>query len=149
MPASRFPNLLALPLLTALFACYLTGDPGTGLSTGPGTTDSTAAAAVVAVSGDNQTGPINTALPDPLVVRVTTAEGDSLESVVVVWTVTQGGGALSLDSSSTDVTGLAQVTLTLGPGGINRVRATVSGTSLSVDFTATATVGGVASGDNP
>jgi hypothetical protein len=105
---------------------------------------------VSVASGDNQTAPFGTALPAPLVVRVADAAGDSLEDVFVDWAVTQGGGSLSVASSSTNVSGLAQVSLTLGPGGTNGVRATVRNTTLTADFTATATTaGGATAGRRP
>jgi hypothetical protein len=142
MPPLRTIAILAAASLAASLGCILTDESTTGVSSGPGGGPDTTAAAVSVVSGDNQTGPFGTALPDPLVVRVTSAAGDSLEGVLVDWTVTEGGGSLSLPSSSTDTAGLAQVSLTLGPGGTNRVRATVRNTTLTADFTATATVTG-------
>ena len=140
MSPSRSTTMLAAASLTAVLACVPFGESTTGISSGPpGTADTTGAAAVAVVSGNNQTAPFGTALPDPLVIRVTNTAGDSVEDVLVDWAVTQGGGSLSALSSSTDASGLAQVSLTLGPGGTNRVQATVRSTSLTADFTATAT----------
>jgi hypothetical protein len=144
MPSLRSTAILAAASLAAVLACVPTAEFTTGVPSGlPGSDDTTGVAAAVAVvSGNNQTAPFSTALPDPLVVRVTNAAGDSLEDVFVDWTVTEGGGSLSVLSSSTDVSGLAQVSLTLGPGSTNRVRATVRNTTFTADFTATATAAG-------
>ena len=145
MSPSRPTAIFAAASLAAVLACVPFGESTTGISSGPpGTADTTGAAAVAVVSGNNQTAPFGTALPDPLVVRVTNTAGDSVEDVLVDWAVTQGGGSLSALSSSTDASGLAQVSLTLGPGGTNRVQATVRNTSLTADFTATATAASTA-----
>lgn len=140
MSRSRTTAILSLVALAVALGCAPAGDFTIGTFSGPGT-DDTAAAAVAVVSGDNQTGTFGTALPDPLVVRVTNSTGDSLNGVPVDWSVTAGGGAVSRTSTTTDAQGQAQVTLTLGPGGINTVQATVRNTSLTASFTATATSG--------
>lgn len=74
------------------------------------------------VSGNNQTGVVNAPLPKPLVVSVTPATPD----VTVNWEVS--GGAIPSATSTPTVSGLAQITLTLGPTpGPVTVRASVSG----------------------
>jgi hypothetical protein len=91
------------------------------------------------LSGNNQYARHGTTLPDPLVVKVKTAEGAGVPGVAVTFTPTQGGGVVSTTSEVTDGTGRASTQLTLGTSnGINRVMAKVdSDPSLWVDFSAT------------
>ena len=79
------------------------------------------------VSGDNQAGTPGDALADPLVVEVQDAEGDAVDGVTVTFEVTAGGGSLSATTATTNASGRAQTTLTLGgERGINSVQASVS-----------------------
>ncbi|MCD6505518.1 tandem-95 repeat protein [Candidatus Poribacteria bacterium] len=99
------------------------------------------------LSGDEQTGFINTPLPQPLVVLVTDRYGNPVKDVPVTFKVISGGGSLSdvggtISSSdsvdiSTDENGQAKAILTLGPGtgeGKNMVEATITGTNQKVVF---------------
>ena len=91
------------------------------------------------MSGDNQSGPVGSALASPFVVNVLDANDNPVQGTTVDFAVTQGGGALSVVSGVTDATGQAQVTLTLGTtAGQNQATATVTGLS-TVTFTATGT----------
>ena len=91
------------------------------------------------VSGDNQSGPVGSALASPFVVNVLDANDNPVQGTTVDFAVTQGGGALSVASGVTDATGQAQVTLTLGTtAGQNQATATVTGLG-TVTFTATGT----------
>jgi outer membrane lipase/esterase len=95
------------------------------------------------VSGNNQTGVINSTLPTPLVVSVTPPN----PPVTVIWEVT--GGARPSATATPTVNGLAQITLTLGPTpGPVTVRASISGggvgtavTFIVNDATSTAVAG--------
>lgn len=72
------------------------------------------------VSGDSQAvTPINTAFPQPLVVKVTDAQGNGVQGATVNWTTT-GSVTLSATTSVTGADGRAQVTVTAGsvPGAI-------------------------------
>jgi len=103
--------------------------------------------ALTAVSGNGQSGTVAQALPNPLVVKVTDADGVGMPGVNVVWAVTAGGGALSVSASITDVTGSAVCVLTLGAvAGANTVTATVAGLPSipAATFTATGTAGAAA-----
>ena len=91
------------------------------------------------VSGNNQRGDTGTQLTNPLVVEVLDDDDDPVSGVTVTFSVTAGGGSLSDTSVDTNNRGRAQTTLTLGDSpGRNTVRASVSGVSTRVTFTATA-----------
>lgn len=104
--------------------------------------DSTAPASpilssVAIVSGDDQTGVVGQALPQPLVVKVTDRGGAGVKGITVSWTIAAGGGSLSATSTQTDVQGQAQATWTLGvTPGANELEATVAGLT-PVTLTAT------------
>ncbi len=90
------------------------------------------------VSGDGQEGPASTQLDDPLVVSVLDADDAAMAGVVVSFSVTAGGGTLSVTTATTDTNGQARSTLTLGSEpGTNTVKATVEGLE-PITFTATA-----------
>lgn len=112
-------------------------------------------AAVVKVSGDQQTGTVGQALAQPLVVRVNDANGNGIPSLRVNFAITQGDGTLGAAADTTDVNGQAQTTWTLGQSaGAQSMSASATGLAGSpVTFTATATAGPAASvasqaGDN-
>lgn len=88
----------------------------------------TLATGFVKVSGDNQTAvPINTAFPQPLVVKVTDATGGAVQGATVNWT-TSGSVTLSATTSVTGTDGLASVRATAGsvPGAITVTAAVVN-----------------------
>ena len=90
-------------------------------------------------SGDEQQGPAGSALTKPIVVVVLDQNGDPLPGIQVTFAVTAGGGALSVETATTDENGRAATTLTLGPQpGINTVVASVPDLD-PVTFTATGT----------
>lgn len=96
---------------------------------------------VTRVSGDMQTGTVGATLPQPLVVRVADAHGNPTPGVVVTFTVTSGGGAVTTASAATDAQGLASTTQVLGrQPGSHVVTATATGLP-PVGFTATAQAG--------
>ena len=94
--------------------------------------------ALIAVSGDGQTGAVETRLAAPLVVAVVQAGGTPVPGVPVTFTVTTGQGTLAPGQPVlTDAQGRAAVTLTLGTqAGKNRVTATAPGLA-PVTFTVT------------
>ena len=67
------------------------------------------------VSGNSQTGVQGQSLASPLTVLVTDANSNPVSGVTVTFTVTGGGGTLSTGSVTTNSSGLASSTLTLGP----------------------------------
>ena len=97
------------------------------------------ATTVVEISGDDQSSQVSTALDAPFVVEVRDQNGDALSGITVAFAVTAGGGSLSASSVTTNASGRAESTLTLGSTvGTNTVTATVSGIT-AISFTATGT----------
>ena len=93
------------------------------------------------ISGDNQTGELNSTLANPFVVRVEDQRGNPFEGVPVTFSVTTGGGVLSVENVNTDANGLAETTLTLGESaGTN----TVEVTAAEIDAPQTFTAGNIA-----
>ncbi|MEZ0228266.1 MAG: Ig-like domain-containing protein, partial [Planctomycetota bacterium] len=92
-------------------------------------------------SGNNQSAPAGSILPNPLVLTAVDVNGKGVAGVAISWTVTAGGGALSSVIATTDVNGVASARLTLGAaGGNNTVSASAPGLT-AVGFTATGVLG--------
>jgi hypothetical protein len=91
------------------------------------------------LTGDEQSGQVSEALPDPLVVRVLDQTGRPIAGVNVSW-VAQGGGSVSPETVPTDAAGLASAVRVLGEtAGEQTTTAEVSGLQGSpVRFTSTA-----------
>jgi hypothetical protein len=117
----------------------------TGLTGSPVTFTATGAAnpptQIALVSGNAQTGSVSTALPAPLVVKVSDASNAAVAGVTVNWAVTGGGGQVSAATSVSNASGQAQITWTLGATvGAQTATATVVGlTGSPVTFSATGT----------
>ena len=74
------------------------------------------------VSGDGQQGAVASALAAPFVVSVRDEHGDPFPDMPVLFTVTDGGGAVSATAARADTSGNAATTLTLGrEAGMNTV----------------------------
>ncbi|MDZ7362854.1 MAG: Ig-like domain-containing protein [candidate division KSB1 bacterium] len=101
-----------------------------------------AAAQINMVSGQAQTGNVNTALPKTLAVNVLDKFNNGVPNHPVDFVIEAGNGRLLRQSPIlTDSTGVASVTYVLGPTpGENRIRAASSGLANSpITFVATAT----------
>ena len=97
---------------------------------------------LVVAAGDGQVGTVAAGLTEPLTVRVEDTSGQPVSGVSVSWSVVAGGGTLSSVASSSDASGLAAVSYTMGTtAGTQRVRATIAGTSTTATFTVTARAG--------
>lgn len=96
---------------------------------------------IAPMSGDGQTAPVGTPLPQPLVVRLEDSFGNGVAGAVVQWQA--ANGAVSQRTVTTAEDGRASVIWTLGPAmGSQSVTATFSGAAGSpTTFTATATPG--------
>jgi hypothetical protein len=94
---------------------------------------------LVEASGNEQTGPVNSALADSLVVRATDALGNPVSGVEVTWTVS-GGGSIDPATVVTGADGLAAAERVLGPtAGAQSAQALVQDfTGSPVTFTHTA-----------
>ena len=80
------------------------------------------------ITGDKQQGLVGSALANPFVVEVRGRSGEPFLDAQVTFTVTSGGGTLSVTSVTTDGNGRAESTLTLGPNpGTNTVAVSVKG----------------------
>ncbi len=98
------------------------------------------------VTGDAQAGIVGSALPLPLVVKVTDELGRAVVNQNVTFTVESGGGQVAPGSSATGSDGRASATWTLGPNaGPQQVQAQAVGggapDNLVVAFGATAVAG--------
>ena len=89
--------------------------------------------------GNNQSGPVSAALANPLQVSVKDAFGNGVSGATVNWAVTAGGGSVTPASSTSDGSGTASTSLTLGPAtGANTATAVSTAlTGSPVTFTAT------------
>ena len=74
------------------------------------------------ISGDKQQGLPGEALAKPFVVEVRDRSGEPLPGVLVTFSVTSGGGTLSVTSATTESGGRAESILTLGPNPGNKYR---------------------------
>ena len=92
------------------------------------------------ISGDNQHSFPNASLPNPFVVEVRDVNsGRRQRGVSITFTVTAGGGTLSVEHTQTDYGGQAASTLTLGPNlGTNTVEVSAVGIAKRVTFNAVA-----------
>ena len=132
--SKQSPRFGPLVLLLGVSPVVLAGCAGS-----EGTSPDDTPASISIVSGNNQTGEVDSPLDAGLVAVVKNAGGDGLSGRTVQWTVIAGGGTLGAPSSTTSASGQASNTYTLGSNvGTNTVRAAVQGTSLSTDFNATA-----------
>jgi hypothetical protein len=90
------------------------------------------------VSGDGQSGPAGTAMPNALVVELTDTANAPVSGESVQFIVTAGGGSVAPASPNTGANGRASVTWTLGAAGAQQVTATTKDTAFAVTFRATA-----------
>jgi hypothetical protein len=122
-------------LQTVGIVAILTANACSGSDTAP---SQAAPTQIVVVSGNGQVGLIGTPLSVPLVAKVTS--GALLVSgATVTFAVTGGAASVSPASATTDDSGQAKTTLTLGSAAGNiTVTATVAGSVLSTSFIETA-----------
>jgi hypothetical protein len=119
-------------LLALLVACLVWS--GCQLST-----DAARAQTAAINGGDAQTGPVNTAFPEPLSVIVVDQFGFVMENIQITWAVRTGGGTVSATDTRTNADGIASVVFTAGPNiGISTITATVAGIG-TLNFSETAT----------
>ena len=78
------------------------------------------------VSGDNQTAPVGTQLPQPLVVRVIDDAAKGVPGVRISWEVVIGNGTLSAAQTVTGNDGQASVRATPSVIGQSAINATIA-----------------------
>jgi hypothetical protein len=137
MTPRRLASLLAIGLATGTYGC---GGDGLALP------ENQQAAAIEALSGNNQSGPAGSALGQPLVVLVTDGLHRPVEGQGVVIEVKSGAGVVTPDTALTNANGEASIVWTLGaPAGEQRVQVRAFGngvsTAVAVEFKATALAG--------
>jgi hypothetical protein len=136
MPLRPLQRARWIVALIALASCKHGAD---GPSDGP-------PARLDAASAATQTGTVGTTLQAPVVVRVRDASGRDVLGATVTFAVTQGNGSVSPRLATTDNTGQARTTWTLGTvSGLNEITAAATGLSTSLKFSVAATAGEVAS----
>jgi hypothetical protein len=97
------------------------------------------------VSGDSQSATVAGAEASPVVVHASDVSGAGVPGLPVTFAVSSGGGTLSTSSATTDASGDAQTTWTLGTtAGTQTVTAT-AGSLAPITITATALAGPAAS----
>lgn len=96
-----------------------------------------ASPAQIFYSGQGQVGAARAPLAAPILVQIKDKFGNPVPGAAVTWSILSGGGSLSAASVTTDASGQAQVTWTLGAPGPQSAKATAPA-SLSVTFSATA-----------
>ena len=88
------------------------------------------------VSGDSQEGQPGAALENPFIAEVRDQSDNPLPGVEVTFSVSSGGGTLSVTGVTTNANGRAESTLTLGPNpGTNTVTVSVTGIEEIQTFT--------------
>ena len=120
-----------------LNAAAISGSPYTS------TVAARTAATIALDAGNNQSATVNTLVTAPSV-KVTGAGGSPVAGVAVTFKVAAGGGRITGDLATTNVSGIATVgSWTLGTkAGVNKLTATASGlTGSPVTFRATGTAG--------
>ncbi|MBC7188066.1 MAG: Ig-like domain-containing protein, partial [Calditrichaeota bacterium] len=96
------------------------------------------------LAGDNQTGPVNGALPEPFKVKVLDTQGRPVWGAPVTFacTTSPAGEWLTQQPDTTDEYGIAQASYRLSTrAGVNNIRVTTPGVSGWVAFTATGIAG--------
>jgi hypothetical protein len=114
---------------SVLVSFYQQPTPGApGAQIVPTTTTPTGTPAQLIVqSGNGQSAPAGSQLPQPLVVEAVDQNNNPVAGVTITFAITGGNGTLSAQSAVTNSAGLAQVTLTLDPApGTNTVDATTT-----------------------
>jgi hypothetical protein len=136
---------LTSPMLGAIagedsLEAQILGQPATATFTATATTG--AASALQYVSGTGQSQTVGTMLATQFNVQALDAGSNPVGGAWVHWTVIAGNGSFPADSSLTDGSGVAKITLTLGTiAGVDSAVATLAGSADTVTFYAVATAG--------
>lgn len=112
---------------------------------GGGNDENRSPSAIVIVSGNNQNGNAGTALALPITVQVNDKKGDALKGADVTFAVTGGGGSVQTATVTTNSSGQAATSWTVGTavGVANNATAAVSGVTTPATFNASVLAGAV------
>lgn len=99
------------------------------------------AAQIIIDAGNGQRGTVGTALAAPVSARVTDAGGNAVPGAPVTWTVLSGGGQITTSRQTTDSTGHAFASWTLGGTGGQQTAKAAIATGLSAAINAAAAPG--------
>ena len=98
----------------ATFALAACSSKDSGTASGNGTPATPTPTALVVVSGNNQTGTVDQALADAILVQVNDQSSSPMANIAVGFAVTQGGGQVAAASVNTGSDGRASTNWTLG-----------------------------------
>ncbi|MDB4873861.1 MAG: hypothetical protein JWM41_307 [Gemmatimonadetes bacterium] len=127
----RTPTLFAAAALFAVAAC--SGD--SAASTDPTATGTTSTGVTIFADTTLKTDSVVAGSAIPIRVHIV-QNGVPIANVLVVWSVTSGGGSVPAASSVTDSTGVAAITWTVGDTlGANALTASIAGASIVVTAT--------------
>src|SRR5262245_47091954 len=114
----RIHNLLGLAAAGVIFSAC--GGGGNDENNNP--------SAIVVLSGNNQNGSAGAALAQPITVQVTDKQDDPVPGASVTFAVTAGGGNVQSTTVSTNASGQASTSWTVGTvvGAANTATASVS-----------------------
>lgn len=136
-PADRSPNVPNRFLLPAIAALAFAGACGSSTEPRVDVTPAT----ITGTPTDTIRATVGSTVVTPLTVVVKNQAGRSIDSAIVTFAVTSGGGSVSSTSVHTDTAGRATTTWTLGPtAGVQSATATATGLT-SVTFVAIAAAG--------
>lgn len=110
--------------------------------------DNTPRKVINIISGNNQSGPVGSTLPDPLIISVTDKSNSPVPGATIIYKIIENNGTLTASSSigrsvsaATDSNGMAQAVLTLGTwagSGNNKIEVSAAGVEDNVIFTESA-----------
>ncbi len=124
-PAARWPLLVGAVVLAACGGSEIVGP-----SHEP-------PAQIAAISDLSRSATVASVVPGGVTVKVTDAKGRAVQGATVAFAVTMGSGFTTPRLATSDSSGLATTTWTLGTiAGVNEVTASVSGVTSSVKFEA-------------
>lgn len=121
-----------LPSLAAIIAIA-----GAACADGSAPVEKLVPTALIKIAGDTQLALVNSAVSLSPMVEARTSSGKPVPGVAVTFAVTEGGGTSSAQTATTDASGRASTSWTLGFAGSQRLMVTANGLP-NVAFTALA-----------
>ncbi len=139
--SSRLARAALILLLASAAGIWACGDSGSGP---PGEPPTPRPTTIALISGGSQTATVGQALASDVVVRVDDQNGTPMAGRTVIFAVAQGGGSVDPASGTSDASGQAATSWTVGTiAGAQQLRVSVTGASgleASIGATATADV---------